>query len=94
MMLIGNEGAGMFNHVDVLRTASWQIQLEGAKMWHLCGPDQNANMYGAGLIDVWNPDYEKYPRFAQADCFEDTIRKGEFIYYPADYWHQTRKYVS
>jgi ribosomal protein L16 Arg81 hydroxylase len=92
MMLIGDEGAGMFNHQDVLRTASWQVQLQGSKLWHICAPDQSFALYEAGDVDVWQPNYERFPRFAQADCYEVTVQPGEFIYYPADYWHQTRKY--
>lgn len=40
MMLIGTKGAGMFNHQDTLRTASWQAQIKGSKSWHLCGPSE------------------------------------------------------
>jgi hypothetical protein len=34
--------------------------------------------------------FYRFPRFAQSSCYEDTIRKGEIIFYPKDYWHQTR----
>lgn len=89
MLLLGNEGAGMFNHQDVLRTASWQAQFMGSKKWHICAPDQGRFLYGAGQVDVWDWDYERYPAFVNADCYEDTVVAGEMMFYPRDYWHQT-----
>lgn len=65
-MLIGNKGAGMFNHIDVLRSASWQAQVHGAKRWHICAPDQSRYL-SAGTLDCFHPDYEKYPLFDQAN---------------------------
>lgn len=38
MVLLGGPGAGMFNHRDALAAGSWQLQLAGAKAWHLCPP--------------------------------------------------------
>ncbi len=89
MILIANKGAGMFNHQDVLRTASWQAQLIGAKRWHICAPDQSQYLYGAGKVDLFDPDYEQFPNYRYAKCFEDVVKAGEMIYYPRDYWHQT-----
>lgn len=90
MMLIGTRGAGMFNHADTLRTSSFQLQLLGAKRWHLCAPTQRAYLYGAGTVDAFDPDYIKYPLFSRARCWEDVVQAGELVFYPRDYWHQTR----
>jgi tetratricopeptide (TPR) repeat protein len=38
MLLIGEEGSGMFHHQDNLPLASWQIQLAGEKKWIACSP--------------------------------------------------------
>jgi hypothetical protein len=89
MMLIGNKGAGMFGHQDVLRTSSWQAQVKGAKKWFICHPNQKPYLYHAGDVDAWDWDPEKHPLFEKADCYEDIIRAGEMLYYPRDYWHQT-----
>lgn len=89
MILIGNEGAGMFNHRDILRSASFQIQVVGGKRWHICSPSQDRSMYHAGDIDTFNPDYERFPLALQADCIDDFISPGEILYYPRDYWHHT-----
>lgn len=89
MLLVGEAGSGMFNHVDTLRTASFQVQLEGSKKWHICGPENTELLYEPGEIDAFYPDYNKYPLFAAASCMEDTVNAGDLIYYPHDHWHQT-----
>lgn len=71
------QGAGMFNHQDVLRTASFQAQLFGSKRWHLCSPSQSRFLYAAGTLDAFDPDYDKYPLYEQARCFEDVVDAGE-----------------
>lgn len=89
MLLLGEKGAGMFNHQDTLRTASWQLQLVGSKKWHLCGPEQSPFLYKAGEVDMFNPDYVRFPLLRNATCYETIVHAGEMIYYPADFWHQT-----
>lgn len=51
-------------------------------------------MYKAGAVDTFAPDYKTYPLFRQASCFQDVLQKGEILYYPHDYWHQTRNEAS
>ena len=89
MMLIGDEGSGMFNHKDILRTSSWQGQLAGSKRWHLCGTESDRYMYGAGDVDAFAPDYKAFPNFLKARCIDDVVTAGEMLFYPKDYWHQT-----
>jgi len=95
MIMGGGVGAGMFLHPDTLRTSSWQLQIRGRKRWHLCpgrgGPEKAASTYcGAADIDTFDPDYSKCPSFRSATCYEGVIGPGEALYYPEDYWHQTR----
>ena len=91
MLLIGERGAGMFNHKDTLRVSSWQAQVQGRKRWHLCeGDSQDDFMYQAGDVNSFAPDYEKYPLFRQASCYQAEVAEGEFIFYPRDWWHQTQ----
>ena len=33
---------------------------------------------------------EKWPNFEKANCIDDVAAPGEMIFYPKDYWHQTR----
>jgi len=94
MMLFATKGAGMFIHIDVLRTASWQGQVAGAKKWIICGPENKPYMYRAGQIDGWNWNKKQYPLFEHAFCYEDTVRAGEMVFYPKDYWHQTENLMT
>jgi hypothetical protein len=89
MMLIGEAGSGMFNHKDTLKTSSFQIQIQGRKKWHICAPSQDPYMYAAGDIDAFKPDYQRFPKFSNASCFEQITEPGDLIYYPKEYWHQT-----
>ena len=89
MLLIGSQGSGMFGHKDNLRTSSWQVQVSGYKRWHICSPSQDGNMYTAGDVDAFSPDYQKWPKFKSANCIDDVAAPGEMLFYPKDYWHQT-----
>lgn len=90
MVLIGNHGAGMFNHLDTLRTSSFQYQLLGAKVWHLCGPKNTPILSKQPKTQsMFNPDYAAAPELLDLDCYLDVAAEGDTLYYPRDYWHQT-----
>jgi hypothetical protein len=87
MLLIGSEGAGMFSHQDILKTGSYQLQISGVKTWHVCEPSQSPLL--SVDMDMFAPDYARWPAALDASCWLDTLSPGEVLYYPADYWHQT-----
>jgi hypothetical protein len=87
MLLIGSEGAGMFSHQDILKTASYQLQLAGVKTWHICAPSESPHL--SVDMDMFAPDYARFPRALAASCYLDAARPGDVVFYPADYWHQT-----
>ena len=87
MVLFGSKGAGMFNHQDTLRTASFHVQLFGIKRWHLC--DKSHDMGEASDFNVFAPDYNRWPKMLDANCYLDDVQPGEILFYPLDYWHQT-----
>jgi hypothetical protein len=89
MLLIGSEGAGMFAHQDLLRASSYQIQLYGSKRWHLCSDHETKNLYSPGDVDLFQPNYSKFPKVKRASCYETVVGPGDLIFYPGDYWHQT-----
>ena len=89
MIVIGERHAGMFNHKDYLPTASYQIQLEGRKKWHLCSPYNDPYMYNAAYVNTFEPDYIKAPEFQKAKCIQTILNPGDVLYYPDNYWHQT-----
>ena len=90
MMLIGQKGAGMFNHKDTLQSSSFQTQVAGRKRWHICHDRESKYLYKAGMVNGFAPDYDKYPEALKATCFDQIVGTGEMIYYPKNYWHQTR----
>lgn len=94
MLLIANQGGGMFNHKDTLMTSSFQYQLRGRKKWHLCSPANDAVLEqtkpdGKTEEDMFHPDYHALPDLLQAECYVDTAHPGEALFYPREYWHQT-----
>ena len=36
-------------------------------------------MYDAGAVDSFHPDYKAYPLFKNADCYLDTVKEGMYI---------------
>lgn len=89
MMTVGEEGAGIFLHQDILLTSAYQVQLQGRKKWHLCPDSQSRLLYRAGDVDFFHPNYERFPLSKQASCFEVVVDAGDLLYYPQSYWHQT-----
>ena len=87
MLLVGSEGAGMVSHQDILKTASYQLQLAGVKTWHICAPSQSPHL--SVDMDMFAPDYARFPGALAASCYLDAARPGDVVFYPADYWHQT-----
>eukprot|EP00434_Breviolum_minutum_P032914 symbB.v1.2.029114.t1/scaffold3154.1/size62266/2 len=67
--------------------STWQVQLVGKKRWTLC--PNTESRYLDPHLDTYNPDYEKFPHFAKAQCGQVTVSPGELLYYPAYWWHHT-----
>jgi hypothetical protein len=100
MLLLGSKHAGMFNHKDTLQTLSYQVQLQGAKRWHLCSSENDPILSAAqgafgkasptqSRVSLFQPDYERLPGLAGLDCFADDVLEGEAVFYPREYWHET-----
>ena len=65
------------NCSDTLRTSSFQFQLRGRKLWHICGPDQDDNIRRFDDMEqnMFAPDYEKRPWVRNASCFFDIVSR-------------------
>lgn len=96
-MWIGNRGR-VAPHYDVHRNVA--CVMAGKRRFMLYPPEQIANLYlgpvlGApggvpiSLVDVWNPDFDKFPRYRQAleVVQEATLEPGDAIYIPSLWWH-------
>jgi len=84
-LLIGEKGTQMFFHKDGTAASSWQAQLIGRKKWTLC-PNSESHLLDVHL-NTFDPDYQRFPRFAEAYCGQVTVMPGELLYYPAYFWH-------
>lgn len=86
-LLIGEKGTSMFFHKDGTAASSWQAQIIGRKRWTLC-PNSESHLLDVN-VDTYNPDYKRFPKFAQALCGQVTVSPGDLLYYPAYWWHHT-----
>ncbi len=96
LFLGGNGACFPYLHFDALHMHTQITQLYGAKEFILFSPDQTPYMYPnesnpkASMVNIFEPDYTKYPLFKKAKPIYATIEEGETILFPAGWWHTTR----
>jgi hypothetical protein len=96
-MWIGNKGR-VSPHYDVHRNLA--CVMAGRREFTLFPPDQIENLYlgpvldapggvPISLVDVKNPDFEKFPRYADALAAgqQAVLEPGDAIYIPSLWWH-------
>ncbi len=83
-------------HVDYWGMDGFFAQLYGAKEFILLAPDQNKFVYpdeDGGLTSqiesIDNPDFDRFPRFRQAQVIRFLLQPGETLYLPNGWWHTT-----
>lgn len=94
---IGNR-TSVAAHYDVLENIA--CVCAGRRRFTVFPPDQLKNLYigpidftpagqSISLVDLNNPDFDKYPRFAEALAYGQTavLEAGDAIYIPAMWWH-------
>lgn len=92
----GNGASFPFLHVDALYLHTQITQLYGAKEFILFPPEQAAYMYPRpdnekiSQVDVFNPDYDKFPLFQNVEPLRIVVEEGETILFPTKWWHTTR----
>jgi len=96
-LFLGGKGACFpYLHVDALFLHTQITQLYGSKEFILYSPEQTPYMYPkaenpkVSQVDIFNPDYEKFPLFRQAEAVRVTVEEGETILFPTKWWHTTR----
>lgn len=83
-------------HFDLLYLHNQITQLYGSKTFFLYAPDQTSLLYPnpenpkKSLVNIFDPDYDKFPLFKQAKCIMATIDEGETILHPGGWWHTTQ----
>lgn len=96
-MWIGNK-AMVAAHYDVHDNVACVVL--GRRTFTVFPPDQIANLYVGptlnapggvpiSMVDLRNPDLERYPRFSQAmqAAQQATLEPGDAIFIPAPWWH-------
>jgi hypothetical protein len=84
--LIGPAGSVATLHADILHTHAYLAQIAGKKRCVLFSPDDSGYLY-EGRVDPHHPDLEEFPLFRQAVAYDCTLKPGELLFMPADWWH-------
>lgn len=83
-------------HFDALYLHTQITQLYGAKTFFLYSPDQTPLLYPIkeypknSAVNIFNPDFEKFPMFKEAQQIKVTVEEGETILFPKGWWHTTQ----
>lgn len=95
-LFLGGNGASFpYLHIDALCLHTQITQLYGAKEFFLYPPNQRPYMYPrpdndkVSQVDIFNPDYEKFPLFRHAKPVVVTVEEGETLFFPTGWWHTT-----
>ncbi|XP_063285942.1 tRNA wybutosine-synthesizing protein 5 isoform X1 [Pelobates fuscus] len=88
---ISSPGLQLWTHYDVMDNLL--IQVSGKKRVVLYSPRDAPYLYLAGdkseVLDVDNPDLDKYPLFSQARRYECLLQAGDVLFIPALWFHNT-----
>ncbi len=94
----GNGSSFPYLHYDMLYMNTQITQVYGSKEFIFFPPEQCKYLYPKidnpklSPIDVFNPDYEKYPLFREAQPLRVTLLEGETLFFPTRWWHSARIY--
>ncbi|WP_299819488.1 cupin-like domain-containing protein [uncultured Roseibium sp.] len=100
---VSPQGVRSHLHYDSNGQHNLNAQVSGEKQVWLFSPDQLARLYpylatelqpfNFSKIDIDSPDTGRFPDFADAACYFDTLRTGEVLFIPA-YWFHSFKHVG
>ncbi|NQY35538.1 MAG: cupin-like domain-containing protein [Alteromonadaceae bacterium] len=91
--------ANNFTPLHYEHLENFLAQVYGSKHFTLYSPNQLELLYPKPLsnnhphvssVDIMNPDYSKYPKFADAEPIEFTLHPGEMLYLPSHWWHAVK----
>lgn len=92
----GNGSTFPFVHYDALFLHTQITQIYGDKDLVLFHPDDGPYLYPrtdnekfSQVRNVFDPDLENFPLFANARPYFETLHEGETIYFPCGWWHTT-----
>ena len=91
----GPGGKFPVTHIDYFHTNAWITQLYGRKNFVVFPPGQEEFLYPktdnplTSEVNIFNPDFEKHPKFRNATPIVTTVEKGETIFIPWGIWHSS-----
>ncbi|GFY78948.1 tRNA wybutosine-synthesizing protein 5 [Trichonephila inaurata madagascariensis] len=92
---IASKGVSIWTHYDVMDNAL--IQVKGRKKAVLFPPTDALNLYLNGdkseVLDIENPDFNKFPNFKNVTWYECCLLPGDILYIPA-FWFHNMKYLD
>lgn len=94
VLFVGGEGSKVVMHYDMDLANNFHFNFIGKKKVILYPPDQTGLLYkvpysivSMEIIDMDDPDFEKYPALAKAKGFQATLQHGDALYIPSHWWH-------
>lgn len=82
----------MWTHYDI--NDNILCGMRGRKRLLLWAPEEVRHLYADGtaslVLDVDNPDLERFPKFAKAVVWEGVLEEGQALFIPAMWWHNVR----
>lgn len=82
-------------HIDLFHTNAWITQLYGRKNFVVFPRGQDEWLYPKtenhleSEVNIFNPDFEKHPKYRNATPLTVTVEKGETIFIPWGIWHSS-----
>jgi histone arginine demethylase JMJD6 len=82
-------------HIDFFHTNAWITQLYGKKNFVVYPRGQDEFLYPnkenqlVSDVNIFNPDYEKHPKYKNATPITVTVEMGETIFIPWGIWHSS-----
>ncbi len=93
-MFIGGPGGQFpYVHLDYYHLSAWVTQLYGEKRFTVFPRGQeeflypDPNNYWRSQVNIFAPDYEKFPKLREATPISFTVGPGETLYIPFGIWH-------
>ncbi len=94
VLFVGGEGSKVVMHYDMDLANNFHFNFVGEKKVILYPPDQTGLLYkvpysivSMEIIDMDNPDFHKYPALSKAKGYETTLKHGDALYIPSQWWH-------
>jgi len=94
VLFVGGEGAKVLMHYDMDLANNFHFNFAGTKKVILYPPSETKYLYkvpfsivSMEVIDMDDPDLEKFPALASAKGYEIELKHGDALFIPSKWWH-------